>query len=192
MIKIETIFERDESLPGHPVKNTVKPSCQWVIDGEGRPTRKYDGMNVRVINGELHKRKKPRGGDYTMASYVPCDRSDPADKYLWEAFDTASIAKVPDGIYEAIGPKIQGNPEGVMLHRLIPIPAGTAIEENPRTFDELRDYLSTHNIEGIVFHHADGRMAKIKKRDFGLERQAKLQEGSLVISEEMEAMIDGD
>lgn len=26
------------------------------------------------------------------------------------------------------------------------------------------------NIEGIVFHHPDGRMAKIKLRDFGISR----------------------
>ncbi len=40
----------------------------------------------------------------------------------------------------------------------------------PRTFDGLREWLTDRNIEGIVFHHEDGRMAKIKLRDFGLKR----------------------
>jgi hypothetical protein len=41
----------------------------------------------------------------------------------------------------------------------------------PRTFNELREWLSGMDIEGIVFHHPDGRMAKIKKRDFGIRRK---------------------
>jgi hypothetical protein len=42
----------------------------------------------------------------------------------------------------------------------------------PRDFDGLRDWLSLVNIEGLVWHHPDGRMAKIKLRDFGLKRPA--------------------
>ena len=43
-----------------------------------------------------------------------------------------------------------------------------------RTFDGLRGFLATldsrfapgHLAEGIVFHHPDGRRAKIKRKDF--------------------------
>jgi hypothetical protein len=41
----------------------------------------------------------------------------------------------------------------------------------PRDFDGLREYLAGKDIEGIVWHHSDGRMAKIKLRDFGHKRQ---------------------
>lgn len=34
------------------------------------------------------------------------------------------------------------------------------------THDELRGYLLMHTFEGIVWHHPDGRMAKLKRRDF--------------------------
>jgi len=34
-----------------------------------------------------------------------------------------------------------------------------------------REWLKGRDIEGLVFHHPDGRMAKIKKRDFGLKRK---------------------
>jgi hypothetical protein len=44
------------------------------------------------------------------------------------------------------------------------------LQSAPRTFDALREYLKPQDIEGIVWHHPDGRMAKIKKRDFGLKR----------------------
>lgn len=46
----------------------------------------------------------------------------------------------------------------------------TIEEQPPRDFDGLRAWLDGKDIEGIVFHHPDGRMAKIKLRDFGLRR----------------------
>lgn len=47
-------------------------------------------------------------------------------------------------------------------------------EKVPRDHGELREYLATlesrfapgHLAEGIVFHHPDGRRAKIKRKDF--------------------------
>jgi hypothetical protein len=180
MEKIPTIYPRDESKRGHPVVEPVKPECAWVELGEGVATRKLDGMNVKVEGSQLYKRKKPKDRDYDRASYVECDRESPGDKYLWEAFDALDdLSRVPDGIYEAIGPKIQGNPEGCSTHQLIrvvPYSETLEIENPPRTFDEFRAYFEAHDIEGIVFHHEDGRLAKIKARDFqvgrGLVRQA--------------------
>src|SRR5262249_52351371 len=130
-----------------------------------------DGMNVKVQGGVLYKRQKPAEAVYDEASYVPARRDDPADRYLFEAFDSAP--SWPDGIYEALGPKIQGNPEKHDRHTLVrsvPFESWRLLEGVPRTFDGLRDYLAEHDIEGIVFQHPDGRMAKIKKRDFGLKR----------------------
>jgi hypothetical protein len=47
-------------------------------------------------------------------------------------------------------------------------------EHVPRDFEGLRSFLKTldsrfspgHLAEGIVFHHPDGRRAKIKRKDF--------------------------
>ena len=41
-----------------------------------------------------------------------------------------------------------------------------------RTYETIKAVLETHPIEGIVFHNADGRMAKIKARDLGVGRRA--------------------
>jgi len=38
----------------------------------------------------------------------------------------------------------------------------------PRDFEGLKTFLATAGIEGIVWWHPDGRMVKIKTRDFGL------------------------
>ncbi len=68
-----------------------------------------------------------------------------------------------------MGPKIQGNPENFPMHELVR--HGThALPDAPRSFDALREYFETHNIEGIVWHHPDGRMLKIKAKDFGIRR----------------------
>ena len=38
-----------------------------------------------------------------------------------------------------------------------------------RSFAEIREYLEHATIEGIVWHHPDGRMVKIKRKDFGFK-----------------------
>jgi len=171
MQKIPTMFERDESVKGHPVKDHIKTECYWVVDGEGVATHKLDGTNVKIEAGALYKRQKPASGDYDEASYVLVDSGEPENKYIWEAFE--ALDDKQDGIYEALGPKIQGNPEKLARHRLIrvvPFNENFTLNDAPRTFDALKEYLANKDIEGIVFHHPDGRMAKLKKRDFGLKR----------------------
>ncbi|GGH67162.1 hypothetical protein HNQ91_001716 [Filimonas zeae] len=38
-----------------------------------------------------------------------------------------------------------------------------------RTFEGIRTFLESFEGEGVVFHHPDGRMCKIKRRDFGMK-----------------------
>ena len=170
MKKIPTMFVRDESVKGHPVTNQIKPECQWVLDGEGIATVKVDGTNVKIEGGQLFKRQKPASGDYDEASYVPCDRANPADRWAFEAFD--ALKDQADGIYELCGPKVQGNPHRLERHILIPVvppgPVVCGVEVEDRTYEGLRSWLQSSEFEGLVFHHPDGRMAKIKRRDFGL------------------------
>ena len=73
--------------------------------------------------------------------------------------------KYPDGTYELCGPKVQGNPEGLISHELVRH-GGVTLGDAPRSFRALRDYFASHDVEGIVWHHPDGRMAKLKGRDF--------------------------
>ena len=66
--------------------------------------------------------------------------------------------------------KIQGNPESNINHNLIKHTNAQIFEDAPRTFNGLKNWLANKNIEGLVFYHPDGRMAKIKKRDFSQKR----------------------
>lgn len=47
MRKIPTIFFRDENNM-KLVGDQLNPTCQWVFDGEGIATRKYDGTCVML------------------------------------------------------------------------------------------------------------------------------------------------
>lgn len=75
------------------------------------------------------------------------------------------MKKMPCLFVRNFGPKVNGNADRHEQHVLIK--HGTPVLEMGRSFDELRDYLSGAPIEGIVFAHPDGRMAKIRRDDFG-------------------------
>ena len=175
MVKIPTMFIRDDSVKGHPVTDQITPGCEWVLAGEGIATVKLDGTNVKIEGGVLFKRQKPKDREYDAASYAMCRRDDPSDRWAFEAFDRLlAMGEAQDGVYELCGPKVNGNPNRLFEHvmrRVVPPHDFLIIpEDHIRNFgfDGLRDYLSREQIEGIVFHHPDGRFAKIKRRDFGL------------------------
>lgn len=179
MKKIPTIFLRNienmkEILPQH------NPDCEWVFAGEGVATRKYDGSCCKVENGKLWKRREVKPGQQQPDKFVeeqfdqntgkrvgwmPVDCNDKQDVYHCEAFTGQN-----DGTYELLGPKINGNPEKLDKHILFAHADAETYGDCPRDIDGLKKWFAGRDIEGIVFHHPDGRMAKIKKRDFNLKR----------------------
>lgn len=178
MKKIPTIFVRDMSRQPALVTPEWHPACGWVRDGEGVATLKHDGTSCLVRDGKLYKRRELKPGQPAPADFEQADHDDetgktvgwvpvgdgPDDKYHREAFSNE-----PDGTYELMGPKIQGNKENFPRHVLVPHGMARFQDVVPRTFDGLKQWLSTQNCEGVVWHHPDGRMAKIKRRDFGLK-----------------------
>lgn len=187
MKKIPTIFERDWQGDRSRVIDIQNPECAWVFSGEGKATRKLDGTCCRMRGGVLYKRREISGLEIEKSGmpigfelegtdlttdkaigWVPVGDGN-EDRWHREAFE----ADLPDGTYELVGPKIQGNPERLPNHYLFPHAGVVAYDGAPRDFDGLRAWLDGKDIEGLVFHHPDGRMAKIKLRDFGLKRVAK-------------------
>ena len=183
MKKIPTLFERDWAGDKSRVINQVHSGCEWVILGEGDATRKIDGTSCLIREGHIYKRRELRKNDkipplFEQADFdaetgkkvgwVPCGIGS-EDRWHMEAFE-AAVAPLADGTYELIGPKVQGNPEKALTHQLVAHSLCETYNDAPRTFDGLRDWLENKDIEGLVFHHPDGRMAKIKLRDFGHKR----------------------
>ncbi len=181
MKKIPSMFIRDRKNM-REIFNEPHPDCGWVFAGEGVATRKYDGTCVLIQDGKYYKRRtlskgKPIPPDFMEADFdettgkrigwVPVTIE---DKWHQEGIKNWDFEIIPDGTYELIGPKLQGNPEHYETHELMPHKLARQFEDAPRTFDALKEWLRDKDIEGLVFHHPDGRMAKVKKKDFGLKR----------------------
>lgn len=187
MKKIPTLFKRDFDQPRHPIMPKYNDGTEWVVAGEGVATRKYDGMCAMVRDHKLYKRCEVRPGKVAPSDFeqVAVDEETgkaygwvqvgwgSEDKYFREAISGGNPDEVhmPQGTYELVGPKVQGNPEDRPNHMLVKHSRAPVLFPVPPTgFDELREYLVGKDIEGIVWHHPDGRMVKIKKKDFGQKR----------------------
>jgi hypothetical protein len=142
----QCVFVRDFSQRPPVTTSEVSGGCEWVLSGEGTPTRKWDGTAVLVRSGKLYARFDCKKGRTPPEGFSPCEpEPDPSTghwpgwvevtdqpQYKWHRKTFAQHPDLFDGTYELCGPKINGNP-----------------------------------IEGLVFHHPDGRMAKIRRDDFG-------------------------
>ena len=186
MKKIISLYQRNYDGDRF-VREEVVPGAEWVLAGEGIATAKLDGTCCMIRGGVLFKRYDAKAGRTPPAGFEPAQEPDPKtghwpgwlpvgdgpdDRWHREAFNRQGFPR-KDGTYELVGPKVQGNPERLEGHWLLPH-GGRLLDCVPRTFDGLRAYLAANDIEGIVWHHEDGRMVKIKGKDFGLKRAAAL------------------
>jgi hypothetical protein len=189
MQKIISLFQRNYD-GDRLVRDEVVPGAEWVTEGEGTATRKWNGTCCKVENRVLFKRYDAKHGKTPPPDFIPAQDPDPVtghwpgwvpvgngpnDRWFLEAITkttnigTPMVVPPPDGTYELVGPKVNGNPEGVNEHALIPH-GNVRYLDAPRDFDGLHKFLAMHDIEGLVWHHPDGRMVKIKARDFGIRR----------------------
>lgn len=174
MKKIISLFQRNYD-GDRLVRDEVVPGAEWVLAGEGVATRKYDGTCCMVRGGALFKRYDAKSGKTPPVGFEPAQDPDPTTGH-WPGWLPVSNGPddrwhrdamhpdIPDGTYELCGPKIQGNPEGLATHVLVR--HGKEIIDPPRTFSGLKEWLKLCPFEGIVWHHPDGRMVKIKRKDF--------------------------
>lgn len=217
---LESISEqRDKQHNRYLAIDEINPSCQWVFDGEGIPTIKWDGTAVLIHkNGQIATAQNDDGvfeylghvlqayQRYASTESLTKDVMDSKgwlladvrkdngrhiywipvkDKWILEAFqnyfnrEAMSGNLIFEGTYEAIGPKINNNRYKADRHTLIRHGWGngcfdsmtlsyTGIKEFLRTFKLQIPEIYNDSVfhEGIVFHHPDGRMAKIRRSDF--------------------------
>ncbi len=200
MRKIISLFQRNYETD-RLVRDEVVPGAEWVIAGEGVATRKWDGACCMIRDGRLYKRHELKAGRQAPAGFEAAQEPDPKtgsqpgwvvvgngpeDKWFRKAMENRKdfymVPRLADGTYEACGEHFGGghhdkNPERCPEDILIPHGADT-LSDFPRTFDAIREYflqMPTGSIEGVVWHHPDGRMVKIKARDFGIRRGSACQ-----------------
>jgi hypothetical protein len=187
MRKIPTLFRRDPDNPRHVLPD-ITPGCEWVLDGEGIATRKYDGTCMLIRRDGLavnvFARREVKPGKEPPPNFREVDHDPVTDKRVgWEPLDQTGWGKLVNealgdpgadwmpGTYELCGPKVNGNPEGYPDHRLIRHADAQRypLSDQALTFPVLRGIvcdLGARGWEGLVWHHPDGRMAKLKARDF--------------------------
>jgi len=177
MKKIPTIFQRNED---YLVTNNINPICAWVFEGQGKAYRKWQGMAAMIRGQKYYRRSIIKKNQKIPSTFIlldydnrtgksfgwlPVNINNQSDIYYNEAYDP----NLPSGTYELIGPNVIGNKEK-FYHNILMSHKAERIHNLNRTYDSLKDYIAKTKIEGIVFHHDDGRMAKIKNKDFGLTR----------------------
>lgn len=192
MKKMKTLFKR--TFEGHNVANTlneVTEGCEWVIDGEGIATRKIDGTCCLIQDGKVYARFDYKPGRKLPEGAIPCqDKADeitghfphwvevkdqPQYKWHKEAFENAikNGELFENGTYELIGVHFQGNPEHVEKGDKLVRHGSIVLDNVPRTFEGIKEYLRSNEMEGIVFHRENGDMCKIKRTDFNFEWNGK-------------------
>jgi hypothetical protein len=189
MHRIPTLYLRDPA-DRRFVMPLVQQGAEWVLAGEGVATRMYDGVcvlfdpaldpdyvaDVRQMQGWWRRRELKPGAllpDHFhpvtpggLIGWTPADRDDYAKfgRYLVEA--VRNLTDGPRrGTHELLGPKINRNPERIERHVVIAHADADLLTDAPRDFEGLSRYLLSHSYEGIVWHHPDGRMAKLKRKD---------------------------
>lgn len=198
MKKIPTLFLREYA--NHrviKVMNIVTPGMEWVLEGKGYATVKYDGSCCAIIGGKFYKRYDAKGRKKVPAGSIPCcdpdpvtghwphwapvDFDAPSDKWFAKALENSAHLRksptiMPEGTYEAIGPHFQGNPYKMEYDQLEPHGKHWAHDVKP-TFEGIRDWLEENEEEGLVFWLDGEPRCKIKRTDFGFDWPIKAKEG---------------
>ncbi len=183
MRKIPTLFKRDFTNNGQIIPQ-YSEGTEWVVNNEGVATRKYDGTSVLIEDGNMWKRYELKQGREAPFGFRVADKDEQTgktmgwvevgngneDKWHREGWDNLHESLRINGTYELVGPKVQGNPEKYEDHRLVAHRDAQVLLDVPTDYYDLKDWLEDKDIEGIVWHHEDGRMVKIKKKDFRLKR----------------------
>lgn len=204
MQKIPTLYER--VYEGHKIVG-IKPVLHEGITQEmlnqAIPTEKFDGSCCCVLDGVFYKRFDAKRGRKIPEGAIPCcppdpitghhphwvkvDISEPSpeDRWFVEAYKLTlcyfnSKPPLPDGTYEAIGKHFNGNPYHFDDTDIL-IPHGKHVLDISWdvscAFDDIKQYLSNHYIEGIVFWLDGKPLCKIKRTDFGFEWNGKGKRG---------------
>lgn len=192
MRKIPTIFVRDWNGDRRYVTRDLHPDCAWVFAGEGIATRKYDGTCVMFDGDRWWARREVKKGKAAPPNFIALGADEETGKAMgWEPIEQSGFARfhaealddpygiadvgeakpAPGATYELVGPRINGNPERLERHLLVRHGYTSAVDDQAmcaaaRDYDGLAALLGERpEWEGIVWHHPDGRMAKLKRRD---------------------------
>jgi len=186
MLKIQSPFVREVNDKGdYVVTPKITEGYEWVFEDDTvLAIEKLHGTNVSIIveSGIVTSL-------WNRTARIPFFNKGKSfiTKGVLESFDRG-YCELPDGQWfgELIGPKINGNPYQLKEHVWIPFKtysakhlAYTSWGKYPKTFESMSGWFQTlmplyslrihgkeatskYFVEGIVFTHPDGRMAKLR------------------------------
>lgn len=186
MEKIISLFQRNYD-GDRLVRDELVPGAEWVPAGEGVATVKWDGTSCLIRDGKIFKRYDAKPGRTPPPGFEQSGKPDPVtgraqgwvpvgdgpeDRWHREAFEHLrsqwNLSERDNGTYELVGPKVQGNPYSLDHHELRRHGSERMDWLKTAEFEDIKLILEkSPSLEGIVWHHPDGRMVKIKRRDFG-------------------------
>jgi len=186
MPKIESPFVRKEIDGNYIVIPEITEGYEWVFNDDGViAIEKLHGTNVSILiqDGIITS-------VWNRTERIPFFNK--GKKYIIEAvlnsYEKGYMEFLPDGQHfgEVIGEKINGNPYKIQGHLWMPFNtyckkhlAYTSWGKYPKTFESISEWFKTLMplyamkggdkngfVEGVVFYHPDGRMAKLRKDMF--------------------------
>ena len=187
--KIQSPFIREETIDGYCVVDKINPGYDWVFtDDSVACIEKLDGTNVSVIirDGRVQS-------IWNRTTEIPFFNKGKGFiiRGVIEAYDRGYLA-LPDGQHfgELIGPKVNGNCHRLTEHLWVPFQTYGMNHlryktwgKYPKNFESISSWLENDIFslfgakrgyyaddalfpEGVVFHHPDGRMAKLRRDMF--------------------------
>jgi len=188
MLKLESPFVRKEIDGNYVCTPEIAEGYEWVFDDPSvRAIEKLDGTNVSLIieNGTI-------ASIWNRTERLPffCKGKQHIIMGVMESFGRG-YCELTDGQWygELIGEKINGNPYGITGHLWVPFRTYswehlhyTSWGKYPKDFKSISEWFKTlmplytlrihgkaygrHYVEGVVFTHPDGRMAKLRRDMF--------------------------
>ena len=156
---LPSVFEiRCEDEGGGFLTRWVTPGCEWVLRGEGGAREIVDGSPCAIIGGKFYR--------WDGSMMVKVDFGLPSDAFFINAYDNSPWC-TEDGVYRAVGVHFHGNPYGLdddFLER-----CGRRKLDVPRSFDGMREFLRTNEIQGVEFWKDGEPRCQILRKDFGFE-----------------------
>ena len=182
MPKLESPFIREDINGNHVVTPKIAEGYDWVFtDDKVHAVEKLHGTNVSIIVEEAAVTSV-----WNRTARIPVFNK--GKRFIIEAVMESyerGYCDLPDGQWfgEVVGPKVNGNP--YKLEKPLWIPFSTYCWEKlsykswgkyPKTFESISEwfkdlmplfYMHQHSgekgfVEGVVFTHPDGRMAKLR------------------------------
>lgn len=107
---------------------------------------------------------------YHWPFWVPVKEDAPEDQFHNNALKNFKGSFKEGQSYELVGPSIGGNLYELSQNELWDH-GSVILNISDRSFEGLKKYIIENNEEGIVFHHSDGRMAKLRRKDFSISNE---------------------